>query len=89
MQRRTWMVSGMVVVAVVVLASTGLAQDGEPSGTFAPVVPGLTAEGLESWFFSFLEKLLNLFAQFIGQILQQIFGGVSGLLTGTPPTTSV
>jgi hypothetical protein len=49
----------------------------------------LTAEGLESWFFSFLEKLLNLFAQFIGQILQQIFGGVSGLLTGTPPTTSV
>ena len=89
MQRRMWLAGITMVAVLVVLASTGLAQEGEPSVTLAPVVPGLTGEGLESWFFSFLEKLLNLFAQFIGQILQQIFGGVSGLLTGTPPTTSV
>jgi hypothetical protein len=89
MQRRMWVTGIMVVAVALVVASTGFAQEGEPNITLMPPVPDLTAEGLEAWFFSFLEKLLNLFAQFVGQILQQIFGGVSNLLTGAPPTTSV
>lgn len=88
-----------LMAGMVVLAGLGLAQDTqEAAPALAPLVDGLaqhaanvplTGEGIEAWFFSFLERLLNLFAQFIGQILQQVFGGVGNLLTGSTPTTSV
>jgi hypothetical protein len=89
----------VLVVGMVAMATHGFAQEAtETTNTLAPVVEGfnqtvqnmpLSGEGIEAWFFSFLERLLNLFASFIGQILQQVFGGVGNLLTGTAPTTSV
>lgn len=88
-----------LLLGMVAMAAAGFAQEAaETTNTLAPVVEGLnqavqntplTGEGIETWFFSFIERLLNLFAQFIGQILQQVFGGVGSLLTGTAPTTSV
>lgn len=68
-----------LVVMFVGLAAVGFAQEAEP---LAAAVPALTPEGLESWFFSFLERLLALFADFIGQILGDIFGGIGGLFAG-------
>lgn len=50
----------------------------------APVIPAIDGTAVEDWFFNFLGKLLDLFADFIGKILQQIFGGVAGMFTGGP-----
>ncbi len=91
-----------LILCVMFLAANGMAQEAaEGTETFAPVVEGLnqamqtplnrpiSGEGLEAWFFSFLEKLFNLVGQFIIQILQQVFAGIGGLLTGGAPATNV
>jgi hypothetical protein len=48
----------------------------------ATATPALDLSGLQTWFFGFLQQLLGLFADFIGQILGQVFSGIGGLMTG-------
>ena len=67
-----------LIVVFLGLAACGFAQEASPLAGVAPISP----EGLENWFFSFLERLLALFADFIGQILGDIFGGIGGLFAG-------
>lgn len=76
----------MAIALIMAYASQGLAQEG---ALLEPVLPAFNGEGLEAWFFSFLERLLNLFANFIGQILHQIFGGLGSMFTSTPVITNL
>jgi hypothetical protein len=67
-----------LVIMFVGLAAAGFAQEAEPLAAVTPISP----TELEGWFFNFLERLLGLFADFIGKILGDIFGGIGGLFAG-------
>lgn len=65
----------LVLALVVGVVGAGFAEE-------AVAIPTVSPEALEGWFFHFLERLLNLFADFIGRILGDIFGGIGGLFGG-------
>ena len=79
----------LILATLVVLATQGMAQEAAEAPPALPAVPGINGAALEDWFFNFLGKLFDLFAEFIGQILQQIFGGINGMFAGGPSVQSV
>ena len=54
-------------------------EEGELAGASPTVPENLDPAAIENWFFSFLERFLNLIAGFILQIIEGTLGAVAGL----------
>jgi hypothetical protein len=83
----------LCVLALLILVMAGVATAEDAAApVVGPTTPiagvGLDGAGMEAWFFDFLGKLLNLFADFIAQIIREVFSGIGGLIgsSGTSHT---